>query len=281
MQITRRSFIASSTATVALATAGVFVYTFKIGPHHLNIVHRNMRLPNLPSALKGKRLIHISDLHIGPSVDDAYMIEALEQVNDLKPDILCVTGDFMTSQHGEEVDHACEIISHLNPAEMATVGIFGNHDYAHRWNNKQVANDLASGLRNTNITLLRNESLDLDGLQIFGLDDLWAKAFHPETGLKDINPAHAHLALSHNPDTVDMHGWDHFAGTILAGHTHGGQCKPPFLAPPMLPVENKRYTQGMFDLGDHRRTLHINPGLGHLLNVRFGTRPEITVFTLS
>ncbi|HEX2860069.1 MAG TPA: hypothetical protein VHN79_00430, partial [Lacunisphaera sp.] len=71
-----------------------------------------------------------------------------------------------------------------------------------------------------------------------------------------------------------------YQGWILAGHTHGGQCKPPFLPPPLLPVRNRRYTAGEFDLGDGRK-LYINRGLGHLLRVRFNVRPEVTVFRLA
>ena len=88
------------------------------------------------------------------------------------------------------------------------------------------------------------------------------------------------LVLSHNPDTCDLPGWGGYQGWILAGHTHGGQCKPPFLPPPLLPVRNRRYTAGEFALTDGRK-LYINRGVGHLLRVRFNVRPEVTVFTLT
>ena len=70
-----------------------------------------------------------------------------------------------------------------------------------------------------------------------------------------------------------------YQGWILSGHTHGGQCKPPFLPPPMLPVKNKKYSAGKFDLKDGK-TLYINRALGHLWQVRFNVRPEITIFEL-
>lgn len=85
--------------------------------------------------------------------------------------------------------------------------------------------------------------------------------------------------LCHNPDTLDVRPWAGYRGWILSGHTHGGQCKPPFLPPPLLPVQNRRYTAGEVLLDDGRR-LYINRGLGHLLQVRFNVRPEITSFTL-
>ena len=66
---------------------------------------------------------------------------------------------------------------------------------------------------------------------------------------------------------------------MLAGHTHGGQCKPPFLPPPLLPVNNKRYVAGEVQV-DAKRTLYISRGVGHLIRARFNVRPEITLFTL-
>ena len=97
--------------------------------------------------------------------------------------------------------------------------------------------------------------------------------------LDGLDPARPAIVLSHNPDTVDLTGWDGYRGWIISGHTHGGQCKPPFLPPPILPVRNKRYTSGEFALSDDRR-LYISRGVGHLRRVRFNVRPEVTVFAL-
>jgi predicted MPP superfamily phosphohydrolase len=79
---------------------------------------------------------------------------------------------------------------------------------------------------------------------------------------------------------VDVDAWSDYDGWILGGHTHGGQCKPPFLPAPIVPVRNKRYTAGAFALAGGR-TLYINRGLGHLLRVRFNVRPEVTIFELA
>lgn len=73
--------------------------------------------------------------------------------------------------------------------------------------------------------------------------------------------------------------WNNFEGWILSGHTHDGQCKPPFLPAPLLPVRNRRYTAGEFSLSGNRR-LYISRGVGHLFHVRFNVRPEVTVFEL-
>lgn len=86
--------------------------------------------------------------------------------------------------------------------------------------------------------------------------------------------------LCHNPDACDLPVWNGFSGWILAGHTHGGQVRPPFLPAPILPVKNRKYDQGKIEL-DQGRTLYINRALGHLIPIRFNVRPEITLFTLT
>ncbi|MGC3966165.1 MAG: hypothetical protein QM775_01970 [Pirellulales bacterium] len=136
-------------------------------------------------------------------------------------------------------------------------------------------------LSDVGIRLLRNETATVEGLQIVGLEDLWTPRFSELAASRLVantagSPA---VVLSHNPDTCDRSFWGDYRGWILAGHTHGGQCKPPFLPPPLLPVKNKRYTSGEFDVGPGRK-LYIHRGVGYLHRVRFNVRPEITVFTL-
>ena len=112
-----------------------------------------------------------------------------------------------------------------------------------------------------------------------GVDDLWSPCFDPVTALAQRASAVPAIALCHNPDAADLAVWDDYEGWILAGHTHGGQCKPPFLPPPELPVKNRRYTAGEFSLSGSRR-MYISRGVDHLLQVRFNVRPEIPIFRL-
>jgi predicted MPP superfamily phosphohydrolase len=127
--------------------------------------------------------------------------------------------------------------------------------------------------------MLRNAAVRIAGLQFIGLDDLWGPRFNPAPILADHGHESATIVLCHNPDAADRPVWGPYQGWILAGHTHGGQCKPPFLPPPVLPVKNKRYTSGEFELSGNRR-MYIARGVGHLLRVRFNVRPEIPIFRL-
>jgi hypothetical protein len=215
---------------------------------------------------------------VGPRVDDGYVLTTFRRVAALQPDIVVMTGDFISHWPGV-FDQMAPVYHQFPKGRLATVGILGNHDYGPNWSHDELARAVVETVQPAGITVLRNDVRDVEGLQIIGLDDLWSGHFDLARAIERVDPRRAALALSHNPDTVDLPGWDGYEGWILSGHTHGGQCKPPFLPPPLLPVRNRRYTSGEFEVGGNRR-LYISRGVGHLLHVRFNVRPEVTVFDL-
>ncbi len=276
VRITRRRFIGG----LLLSGVGVMSYTFGIEPHWVEVVERSMPIANLPSELVGCRLIQISDLHIGPIVDDQYLLRAFELVRQLEPDLLVITGDFMSYRGPQQIDQTARVIEELSIPRFGVFGILGNHDYGDKWKSNEVASQLTQKMQDLGVSMLRNQIHSLQGLQIIGLDDMWGPNFAPLNVLTKRDPQLAQLVLCHNPDAVDAPVWSDYKGWILSGHTHGGQCKAPFLTPPLLPVKNSRYAAGEVDLGDGRK-LYVNRALGYLRKVRFNVRPEITVFTLS
>ena len=272
--LTRRRFLTG----LGGLTAGTVAYANRIEPHRVVVLDRELPIAHLPSDLEGKLVVQLSDLHIGPTSDD-YLLDCFRRVGELRPELVLITGDFMTSHGTEQVDHVGRLLAQLRRPALGTVGILGNHDYGPGWADARVADALAARLADAGVRLLRNERLDAAGIQLIGMDEGWARRFHPAKALAGYDPRRAALAMSHNPDTVDEPGWGNYRGWVLAGHTHGGQCKAPFFEPPFLPVKNLRYTCGEFDLGDGRQ-LYINRGLGYHRRVRFNVRPEITAFTL-
>lgn len=275
--ISRRQFLGTSVAAAA-SSLGLGLYTWQVEPHWLEIVRRPLAIVGLPASLRGSTLAHLSDIHVGPRVADGYVFHTFARVRALAPDIVAYTGDFTTWEPGI-LAHAERVYADLPRGCMATVGILGNHDYGPGWSHPKVAARLADLFRDRSVQILRNQVMEVGGLQIAGMDDLWARQFDPVKTLAGLERARPSLVLTHNPDTVDRPGWEGYEGWILAGHTHGGQCKPPFLPPPLLPVQNRRYTCGAFDLQGRRR-LYISRGVGHLLQVRFNVRPEVTLFAL-
>lgn len=170
-------------------------------------------------------------------------------------------------------------MQHAPKGRLATVGIMGNHDYGKNFAEKEVGDQLAALLNNMGIHMLRNEQYTYAGLNFIGLDDYWGPYFDPGKVMQVQHQEQASVVLCHNPDVCDLDVWNGYKGWILSGHTHGGQAKPLFLDPPILPVKNKRYTSGKIALSGER-TLYINRALGHLWPLRFNVRPEVTLFTL-
>ncbi len=273
---TRRRFLVGCSSTL-LAGAGLGLYTWRWEPHWLEVVRHPLPIRGLPASLAGKTLLQISDVHAGV-VDDDYVIDTFQRAAALAPDIVVFTGDFIT-YHAESFARAAAAYRHFPHGRLATIAILGNHDYGPAWSHPEIAERVVQMATGHGITVLRNQSTIVEGLQIVGLDDWWAHRFDTRPAFDGVSPSAPALVLSHNPDTADLPVWADFNGWILSGHTHGGQCKPPFLPPPILPVRNKRYTSGAFDLPGGRR-MYISRGVGHFLRVRFNARPEITLHQL-
>lgn len=253
-------------------------YTALVEPFFLELVKRELPIAKLPPALKGKTLVQISDIHVSARVSSDFLVESLDRVAALKPDIVVYTGDFVTLDEGTDAAMS-RVFPHLPKGGIGSAAILGNHDYGVNWAEASWEEKITAALGKVGIPVLCNEVLDIGGLQILGLGDLWAEKFDLAAGLSALNPGKAALALAHNPDSLDEGDWSGYQGWILAGHTHGGQCKLPFLPPPLLPVRNKLYTAGHIALPGGR-DLYINRALGYLHQVRFNVRPEVTVFTL-
>lgn len=262
------------------AGAAAGLYAWRIEPHWVEIVRRPLPLAGLPPEWEGRTLLQLSDVHVGQRVDDEYLLDCFERAAELAPDLVVVTGDLVS--HYPRVHLQAEAIYRRLPrGRVGTFAVLGNHDYGPDWAHPPVAAKLVEAVGSDDLRVLRNERVDLGGLELLGLDDLWAGRFGGEELLaRRRREPRAAIALSHNPDAADLPVWQGWRGWILAGHTHGGQCRPPFLPPPLLPVRNRRYTAGAFDVGPDR-TLYVNRGLGHLTRVRFNVRPEITLFELA
>ena len=304
---TRRQFLTLGGAAVASA-AGIGLYAWQVEPHWVEVVRRAMPLEHLPPGLEGRTLLHVSDIHVGRRVSAAYLIETFERARDLAPDFVAYSGDFVTYRSAAQYDALAAVLRHAPNGRLGTVGSLGNHDYGFGWRQVHVADQVARVATDAGIRVLRNEVETIGGLQFAGLADLWSPEFgaYAERSLNmrgEVDASRVEpqvppggrearttvqalardlptIVLSHNPDAQDRPIWEGMRGWVLAGHTHGGQVKPPFLPPPVLPVRNKRYTSGTFEIVPGR-TLYINRGLGHLIQVRFNVRPELTLFTLT
>ena len=304
--LTRREFLAVGGAALA-TVAGAPLYAWQVEPHWVDVVHRPLALEDLPPALEGRTLLQLSDIHVGPDVSSAYLIETFDRARELAPDFVAFTGDFVTYRSADVTSELARVLRSVPNGRLGTVGVLGNHDYGFNWRHVEVADRISQIAADAGLRVLRNEVQVIADLQFIGLTDLWGPEFDRHSsealvphslpngtrvvgqtpaGARDAGttlhsraPGRATIVLVHNPDVQDLPIWDGVRGWSLSGHTHGGQMKPPFLPPLKLPVKNKRYVAGEYDIAPGRK-LYINRGLGHLAQARFNVRPELTLFTL-
>lgn len=275
----RRTFLKAGIGIgTSLGLGGL--YSWQLEPYWLEFVHLEMPVKNLPQELIGKTLMQISDIHVGNRFRHEYLTESFEKAKAFQPDFVMYTGDYTHYVDEEQYSQLAKVMKSAVLGKLGTFGILGNHDYGHGWSMPEVADTTTEILEKSGIKVLRDQKAEAEGLVIYGLEDLWGVNFHPEKVMSTLDSTQANLVLCHNPDACDLPVWNGFSGWILAGHTHGGQVRPPFLPAPILPVKNRKYDQGKIEL-DQGRTLYINRALGHLIPIRFNVRPEITLFTLT
>jgi predicted MPP superfamily phosphohydrolase len=262
--------------------AGGALYTRFIEPSWLDTERHEVQLATERSQTPIK-VLHLSDLHASDVVGLDYIREAIQVGVSLKPDVVCLTGDYITTKY-DQFDRYAEILSALSQA-APTVASLGNHDggawaaWLHR--GYSTTTEVRLLLNRAGIQLLHNSShpLTVRGrtLNLAGLGDAWAGEIHPERVLAKSGGSSPTILLSHNPDTKDRlpgYQWD----LLLCGHTHGGQLLLPMFGTPFAPVRDKRYVRGL-----HRwenRWLHITKGIGNLHGTRFNCRPEVSLLTL-
>ncbi|MCX5658925.1 MAG: metallophosphoesterase [Planctomycetota bacterium] len=277
----RRFFqLAAGLGVGACATAG---YARWVEPFWPEFHEFPMEISGLHEAFEGFRITHLTDLHVSNAASIPYLQGVVERVNDLKPDLVVVTGDLVT-QPRPMPDVAIEIIGKLTSPTIVT---FGNHDCGiHQSNivlpNLALLEKLDQGLTRRGCTVLRNRSATIrrgEGtLWVIGMEEIWSGLFDPRAAWTGVPADAPSIVLSHNPDTVPM--LTRFAPSwILCGHTHGGQVRLPFYGAIILPVTNRQWDAGAFEVD--RSRLYVSRAVGYLHQVRFDCRPEVPTFKLT
>jgi predicted MPP superfamily phosphohydrolase len=203
------------------------------------------------------------------------LLKTVGMINELKPDLIAMTGDFITS-HAGRVAELTAPLADLK-ARAGVVASLGNHDV---WTS---ASKVTAALKQHGIRVLENAGFALtersDSLWIAGLDSVWGG--DPDLGKALHGRPHGPcVMLAHEPDYIDTLASAPVNLLQLAGHTHGGQGCIPGGVPLLLPQWGKKYARGFFQVG--RQSLYVNRGLGTLgPKARFACSPEITEITLT
>ena len=255
---------------------GRLTYRWWLAHGGLQGVEHELPLPGLPEGLDGLRLVQISDLHAGPFLDERALAPVVDLVNAYRPDVLAITGDFITDR-AEDV-HALGSVFARMPARLGAFAVFGNHDYRHR-----REGHIAAVLRRQGVTVLRNASARVErggaALRVAGLEDIEeGKRSDLGAALSDRRDDEAlTVLLCHHPGVAELLP-PGSAQLVLCGHTHGGQVVLPLVGP--LARRDAPQLAGLRALPDGT-LCHVNRGLGVLvLPLRVGARAEVSCLTL-
>jgi predicted MPP superfamily phosphohydrolase len=242
-------------------------------PFMLTVEHRQIHLHRLPEALDGFRIVHLSDFHHGPLTSTSQLLRAVETANGLEPDIVALTGDYISHERRYAAPCA-EIVAHLR-ARHGVYAVLGNHDH---WTDAALITDL---FRAEGITVLINQGMRFEKsgttFWLAGVNDTMV-------GLEDLSLALAgarsdemKLLLAHNPIILRRAARAN-VDLVLSGHTHGGQVT--------LRSERsasgrprRRLLKGLGRQGDTQ--IYVTRGLGTvILPIRYGCPPEVSLLEL-
>jgi predicted MPP superfamily phosphohydrolase len=215
-------------------------------------------LDALPGPFNGLRVAQISDIHHGMFLPQEWLAEAVRQVNRLNPDIVALTGDFVTYSRAN-IEPAAEILGHLR-ARYGVFAVLGNHDY------RVDADAITLALRRRRISVLRNQHVALGfgeaSLYLAGVDDYGYGADLRRT-MRGIPRDAATILLAHNPRIISLAS-RHGISLILSGHTHGGQVNLPLLGTVYgRSPERLRYKMGWDRLGTTQ--IYVSRGIGTIV----------------
>jgi predicted MPP superfamily phosphohydrolase len=276
-----RGFIWTVSA-LGLSALGVGVYAMVIEPRRIQVVREEFYLKSLPPAFDGYTLAQVSDFHLPTTLGPTYYEALAEKINDLLPDAIVVTGDFLDIPGLSKINMIPDSIRHLK-ARDGVYAILGNHDY--KFNIPAVLKTIQSTgvqtLVNEHVELQREGEDGIETLYLAGVDDITKKRQDLKKALKGIPKGSCIVLLAHEPDYADEVAVDGRVALQLSGHTHGGQIRVPFVGAvkSVLPKLAKRYVMGRFKVGD--MWLYVNRGIGlAAIAARFNCPPEITLITL-
>ncbi len=252
---------------VKLLTIGLLFLIFFIGyqvymirQQNIKIEREIIKIENLTQGFEGVRIVHISDLH--SSKFNKKEKEILTIINQLNPDFIFITGDFVSKRPDIESinNFFWQVLGERYSNRI--FGVWGNHD--HWYKNFEM---LKKKLKQSQIEILENENKKLkigsekDYIYLIGVDD-------PHTNRDDLLRAMQgitdktipQILLAHSPDIINK-AKEQGIDLVLTGHNHGGQIVFPFIGPIFVPSKyGRKYLKGLFK--KNSTYLYVNRGIG-------------------
>ena len=224
----RRAFVARLLAgavgvgALALGGVGLAAALGKVGIQPVRV-----SLARLPKSLSGFKIAQLTDLHIGATLGADWLTGVVAEVNELKPDLVVITGDLVDGSVAELREQVAPLAK--LSAKHGVFFVTGNHEYY------SGADEWIAELGRLGVRVLRNEHVSIgEGAESFdlaGVDDLSAGRFGHGHGadvaraVAGRDPSRELVLLAHQPKQI-LEAALHGVGLQLSGHTHGGQIFP-------------------------------------------------------
>ena len=275
--INRREFLKRSGAMAITSIAAIASVNNILNDYDdLEVVEKHIPIKNLGNGLEGFKIVQLSDFHYLPLTRPYLVKNAIRLTNQLKPDLVVLTGDFIWHEL-DAIYELTPLLADLNP-RFGIHAVLGNHDH---WLDAGV---IASELGKVGIEVLFNEIRIItsggDSFQVIGVDDGWSGKPDLMRSLGKVDDKIPGILLWHEPDLADLVPQDGRVALQLSGHTHGGQVRLPGKGALILPYLGTKYDCGLYRFDQMH--LYTNRGIGIIsVPFRFNCRPEITSFILS
>lgn len=254
---------------------GTYGYSSLIERHRVTVDRHDVRLALGSKGPTKLRAVGLTDFHFDPLFEEEYLAEVVRRTNALKPDIVMLTGDYIshTSRRFEEFG---KIVGGFE----ATCGVYacmGNHDH---WHQPGRIQDVLER-QGIDVLVNRHTRVPCAGGEVVltGLQSVWGGTPNWAVASKGLKPEDRTLVLVHEPDYATYLGGEERIVFLTSGHTHGGQIRLPGIGALRLPSWGKRYEAGFYNVKNIQ--LYVNRGIGTIqYHVRFMCPPEIACFDI-
>ena len=276
-----------SLSTVMKGMGAGIGYGMFIEPRWIERTQIEIAVPNLPAELDGYRIVHLTDIHFNFVSGEMFLSRVIESTNHLDPDLIALTGDFITHD-AERMGPCLDQLAGLR-APDGLWAVRGNHDAkvplrtTERLMNKAGINLLENRFESIRTGRERSRERRACGaspsMTIAGVGDLWTGPCHPGTALEGSDPTNTTVMLSHNPAAVRLLPQGRRVDLMLSGHTHGGQVRPFHYDLPMLSGGERTLVSGLKEY--EGTSVYVSRGVGtSALHFRWNCRPEIALLIL-
>ena len=267
---------------IMIVTGFLLFYTYTTYVSNTMMIVKEDRIKNdkIPSDFSGTKIIQFSDLHYGTTFFEKQLKKMVKEKNDRNPDLVVFTGDLIDKEYkvsSDEIEMINKYLSRIK-TKLGKYAVSGEED----------GDEFTTIMNQSGFTILNNnyEVIYNDGneeILLVGLDSYLS-------GRQDVNKAYEYFSLEghnsniytislvHEPDSVDemmLYNND----LVLAGHSHNGNIRIPFIGALSKVEGSKKYDQEYYKINDTK--LYISSGMGtNGPGFRLFCRPSINFLRL-